>query len=235
MRKFVVAVAALVGACGQTTYVEEPAELAAEPSEYSLLDALGGEDEVFEIRNVGGMEIQFPSHWYVLSDLQNAEVRALASELANSTPSTGAKETLLAVNATPAPTSAMIRLSRITPAVISEAEFQELTNSGGESELLRDVHRQFSDTFPAMMSEAGIAISQIDEPSVVSVSGRPAILIPYQRTSAVDGSTWEVRMYQIAVEDATFELTLSNRVADREIWTPILDWTLHSLFISRHP
>lgn len=232
MRKFIVVLAALMGGCGQTTAVEEPAEV-AEPFEFGF-DATRG-DATFEIRNVGGgIEIQFPSHWYVLNDLQNAEVRTRASDLTNSTSSDG-KEALLAVNATPAPTSAMIRLSRITPAVISEAELRQILARGEEIGLLQDVHREFESTFPALMAAAGITVSEIREPSIVRVSGRPAILIPYNRTSAVDGTLWEVRMYQIAVDGATIELTLSNRVSDREIWTPILDWTLGSLFISRHP
>jgi len=126
-----------------------------------------------------------------------------------------------------------MRVSTTFPATVTQTVLELAIQNGQEAEILQSIHTEFSSRFPVMMEQAGITISEIERPEVVTVAGRPAVLIKYKRTSAVDGSLWEVRMYQIASEDRTIELTLSNRLSDRQIWRPILDRSLSTLAITR--
>lgn len=230
---------ATLQACGQTTATtEEPAtyEEADQGRLTDLWEEAGAQiasERGFVRRDLGGgVFAEFPDHWYVLNSDQSANVSAAGTALAESAGvRVQGKRTLLAVNATPAPTGAMIRVSATSPAEISQDELEQVLRSGTQRELLQEIRRQFSAAFPQMMAQSNITVTEISEPQIVHVAGRPAILISYQRTSAVDGSPWEVRQYKIPAGDRTVELTLSNRISDRAMWTPILNRTLESLSV----
>lgn len=215
-----------IASCGQTTVTTEEPAYTAE----SFVEQI---DSPFARRDLGeGINVQYPRHWYVLGSDQSANITAAGSALSEAAGiEQHGKRTLLAVNATPAPTGAMIRVSVVSPATISQNELDAILRTGGQDEFLRTVHAEFEANFAAIAARSNIIISDVLEPQLTSVSGRPAVLIRYHRTSAVDGAIWEVRLYQIAADDRTIELTLSNRVADRTLWTPILDRTRETMFI----
>lgn len=236
MRIFLLSLLALLG-CGETTITteESPAEIdyfgAAEaPTE-------APSDRVFASRDIGtGVHIEYPDHWHALTTDEISSIRALgASIAAEAGIVVEGKQTLLAVNSAPQPSGALIRLSTTSPATITQSTLEQAIQRGQETNLLQTVHSEFSSRFPAMMESAGVTVSAIELPEIVYVAGRPAVLIRYTRTSAVDSGLWEVRMYQIADENRTIELTLSNRISDRAIWRPILDRTLGTLTIAQTP
>lgn len=222
----------LSSACGQTTATTE------EPAAYYTTEAPAeAPASPFTSRDVGsGVQIEYPSHWQIVSDAEIAAASARVASLAsNEATAAQSKRTLIAVNATPQPTGAMLRVSTIAPATITQVELERAINSGEQVTLLHSVEESFAAQFPAMMDQLNITVSNIATPEIVRVAGRPAILIAYRRTSAVDGALWEVRQYHIASGDQTIELTLSNRLSDRDLWTPILDRTLSTLQIQRAP
>jgi hypothetical protein len=219
--------------CGQTTTTtEEPAAVSEGPA-HEVAEAWPdlATDSVFSDRDIGdGIRIQYPSHWYILRADQSAEINARGREsAATAEPGTANKRTLIAINATPAPTGAMIRVS-VTPGTIGERELEQALESNS-ADLLRSIRAEFEAHFPPTMRELGIEVSDIRDPQIVPIDGKNAILIAYRRTSAVDGGLWEVRLYQIPHGGRTIELTLSNRLSDREVWTPILDRTLRTISV----
>ena len=90
-----------------------------------------------------GIRIDVPSHWTVLeSDVKkniNLTGRAIAGN-SGVEEEESKKETLIAVNATPSPTGAMLRVSVTTPAPFTQADFANF----GVAELaaVRDVMRE---------------------------------------------------------------------------------------------
>ncbi len=230
MKRAVLIFAFAVLGCGETTATtEEPAYVLTEaPAEY-------GQDPTFYGRELDeGNHVEYPSHWYALSENQSADVTVRASTIARVEGlAAEGKRTLLAVNATPQPTGAMIRVSVTSPATITQSELEQAIRHGRQAELLQSVHEEFASRFPSMMARAGVTVSDISPPQFVTVAERPAMLITYRRTSAVDGALWEVRLYQIAADNQTIELTLSNRISDRTTWIPILDRTLDTFAIRR--
>lgn len=231
MRIFLMSLLALVG-CGETTRTtEEPAEV-----DYYVTTEAPAE-RVFVSSDIGaGIHIEYPSHWHVLTSAEISDTHALGTSIAAEAGIVvEGKQTLLAVNSAPQPSGALMRLSTTFPATITQATLEQAIRSGQQEELLQSLNSEFSSRFPAMMERAGVTVSAIERPQIVHVAGRPAVLIKYRRTSAVDGGLWEVRMYQIADQDRTVELTLSNRLSDRAIWRPILDRTLNTLTIAQTP
>jgi len=237
-RILLVSLLALLG-CGETTVTTEEApaaydyyvttEAPAEP----WADVAG----VFELRDVGaGVQIEYPRHWHILTndEISNTQSHGAAIAAEAGVVVEG-RQTLFAINSAPQPSGALMRLSTTFPATVTQSVLEQAIQSGQEDELLQSIHDEFSSRFPPIMAQAGITVSAIEPPEAVSVAGRPAVLIKYKRTSAVDGGLWEVRMYQIAADDRMIELTLSNRLSDRAIWTPILDRTLSTLTIARAP
>jgi hypothetical protein len=193
---------------------------------------VSNETELFARQDLGqGISIEVPKHWQPLSADQRTNLAAagvasyeeVGLGQASGTPAT------FAMNATPAPTGAMIRLVVTSPAEITETLFREVIKEGLKGEMAKEFDSKAAELLPKVASGGNSQILKVFPTQIVQVSNKPAILFSYQRTSAVDGSPWFVRQYHIAVGDRTVLLTVSNRLSDEAVWTPILNRTVKTI------
>jgi hypothetical protein len=177
-----------------------------------------------------GITLEVPRHWLELDINTRSNLAAAVAARADAAGSErSGSDTIFAMNAAPQAPGAMIRVSIQIPAQLSEREFVELLRAGGAEELRAELGHQ---DLAQGLSERGVTVREVFAPDLVRVDGKPAVLISYRRASSVDNSDWLVRQYHVAAGDRTITVTLSNRLTDAAIWTPILDRSLSTLVIS---
>lgn len=173
-----------------------------------------------------GISLEIPSHWKILSqDTRNNLEAAGAAMLSNSgLESSGRKQNLLAVNAIPEPTGAMIRVSVTSPPDYTQAELASTSPKE-----LKEIERELVKLFKQMESSGGPKIIEMQTVRIVKVKEKYALVIPYVRSSLYGPSNWQVTQYKIPVSNKLIELTLSHRQSDSIVWKPILEKVLRSI------
>lgn len=167
------------------------------------------------------MSIDVPAHWVVLSEANRSNVAAAGralTELAGVDGAPSGKETLLAVNAIPAPTGAMIRVSVTKPPDYSEEELSAMT-----AQELKEVEAEVLTGFKKMESSGGPRIIELYPVRIETLNGKKALVLSYRRHSTVSASPWRVTQYKVPLPDRLVELTLSHRESDAQLWRPILE------------
>jgi len=168
-----------------------------------------------------GISLDIPSNWTVLSEDMRNKLDTYGKTVAGKAGvelKNGKKEGLLAVNATPSPTGAMIRVSVIMPCDVTQDELATLSASD-----LKVIGTETKNMFMKMAASGGPKIVEMQPVRVEKINNRRALVLPYIRTSAVGPSNWQVNQYKIPVSDKTIELTLSYRLSDANVWRPILE------------
>jgi len=168
-----------------------------------------------------GISLEVPSHWTILSHSTRNNLQAAGRALIENTgldsPS-GTKENLLAVNATPDPTGAMIRVSVTKPPEYSQADLIAATQ--GE---LQELAEDLLENFKSMEASGGPQIITVEPARVESWNEKLVLVIPYLRRSNAGPSLWQVVQYKIPLPDRLIEITLSYRESDSVVWRPILE------------
>lgn len=165
-----------------------------------------------------GISVDIPSHWVVLSAASRSNVEARTRAIIDSSGQSSSKaQTLLAVNATPAPTGAMIRIS-----VAPEVEYTEAQLDSTNLEDLKSIAKDAEIKFKALEREGGIRLVKVLDPRIEKVGSRTALLLPYERTSLVGPSNWIVQQHYIPFDSRTVVFTLSYRRSDAPLWEPII-------------
>lgn len=173
------------------------------------------------------LSIEVPSHWKVLPRASRANVAAAGRammESAEQDASTGKKETLLAVNATPEPSGAMVRVSVTRPPEYSQEDLKAATTSD-----LKELEVELSQVYRKLEAAGGPTVIQMHPVRLETVAGRRALSISYRRTSAAGPSPWQVVQYKVPLSDRLVEVTLSYRESDAALWRPILEKVKRSL------
>jgi hypothetical protein len=184
--------------------------------------ALAQDATFHRVKLPDGISLDVPSHWTVLS--QDARKNLAASSQAmqdnagiESAP--GERKGLLAVNATPSPTGAMIRVSVSEPADFSQADLATWTPSD-----LKEIGTELLSTFRKMEPSGGPRIIEMQAVRVEKFNANyRALVIPYVRAGASGPSPWQVTQYKIPVANRLVEITLSHRQSDAVLWRPILE------------
>ena len=173
------------------------------------------------------ISIEVPSHWVVLSQATRKNIEMAGAAMANSAgveaPS-GKKHNLLAVNATPDPTGAMIRVSVTSPAGFSQAQLKAMTAEDLkyiEGEMLKGAAQFEKAGGPKMLEMQPVRTESIDR--------QLALVIPYVRAGASGAPPWQVTQYKIPIADRLIEITLSHRQVDAVLWQPILNHVKYSV------
>jgi hypothetical protein len=174
-----------------------------------------------------GISLEIPAQWSVQSpetrkDLETAR-EALSGKAGIEKPR-GKKEELLAVNATPAPAGAMIRLN-----VSSPAEFTQADLAATGPEWLKALHSELLGTFQRLEAAGGPKILKVQTPRIERINDHLALVIPYLRAAAPGMPPWEVTQYKIPVAGRLLELTLSHRQTEATEWKPVLEQVSRSL------
>ena len=167
-----------------------------------------------------GISIDVPAHWSILeSDVRkniNLTGKAIAKD--SGVDEELAKETLIAANATPSPSGAMLRVSITRPSPFSQADIANPTPE--ELEAVKDM---FQSQFKAAEAHGGMKLVRLNSAEVKTGNGRKALVLSYARKS-VDGTTdWNVLYYRVPMSYGLIEAMFSCRASDSMIWNPILE------------
>lgn len=173
-----------------------------------------------------GISVDIPSHWLILSsDIKKNVTTAADAMLSNADiePEEGVKKTLLAVNSTPNPTGAMIRVGILSHQYWTQAKLE----SASEEEL-REVQTAMIDVFKRLEASGTKILIEMQPVRVEKLNGVNVLVTSYIRESKF-GPPWQVTQYKIPVKNRLIEFTLSYRLADDIIWKPILEYVKRSI------
>lgn len=174
-----------------------------------------------------GISIEIPRHWTVLPENSRKNLAASSQAMLDNAgieDSSGQKIGLLAVNATPNPTGAMIRVSAIVPPDFTQGDLSRATPSE-----LKEVDQVLVDLFRKVEASGGPSIIKIQPVQIESFKNYRAMVIRYVRKSVNGPSPWQVTQYKIPVDNKLIELTLSYRQTDSVVWYPILERVKRSI------
>ena len=197
--------------------------IAAEPSTY--IRVLVGKH----------VSIESPSHWGQLSADDRRNLAAAGEAITRSVdPSTqGIHVASLAVNATPAPTGAIIRVSYVQDSNLGQQELRrELRENRNEAmRELEEVYRDMLTKMDSGMRAQGLRVIEGKGVRIEEVGGMSAIVFAYRRSSANGPSPWTVTQYHIPIGSEKVLVTLSHRESDGIVWRPILERVKNSIVV----
>lgn len=168
-----------------------------------------------------GISLEIPAHWTVLSQDTRKNLGAASSAMMDNAGiegSSGQKQNLLAVNATPEPTGAMIRVSITSPPDYTQADIAAATPTD-----LKDVGAEMLKIFRQLEASGGLKIIEMQPVRIEKFKNHLVLVMPYVRASKVGPSPWQVTQYKIPVSNRLIEITLSHRQSDAIVWSPILE------------
>ncbi len=168
-----------------------------------------------------GISLDVPSHWTVLS-LENrknlgAAGQAMTENAGIERPS-GRKESLLAMNATPNPTGAMIRVSVTSPPDYTQSDLAAATPAD-----IKELEAEMLKGFKQLEASGGPKIIEMQPFRIEKTDNYRVLVMPYVRAGANGPSPWQVTQYKIPVSNRLIEITLSHRQSDAIVWRPILE------------
>lgn len=167
-----------------------------------------------------GISIDVPTHWTILeSDVRkNINLTGKAIVKDSGVEEDLEKETLIAANATPSPTGAMLRVSITKPAPFSQIDIAKPTRA--ELDALQEV---LQSQFKAAESHGGAKLVRMDPVEVKDWNGKRAMVLTYTRKSIDGTADWHVVHYRVPMSYGLIEAMFSCRASDSVIWKPILE------------
>ncbi|MDP2757167.1 MAG: hypothetical protein Q8O45_06100 [Desulfurivibrionaceae bacterium] len=170
---------------------------------------------------VHNISIEIPSHWKILSQETRKNLGAVGEAITKNAgvdgPS-GKKIGLLAVNATPDPTGAMIRVSVTSPPDYTQADLAAATPAD-----LKDLGTEMQNMFRTLEASGGPKIIEVQPVRIEKLNNYRVLVMPYVRAGINGPSPWQVTQYKIPVSERLIEITLSHRQSDAVLWRPILE------------
>lgn len=187
-----------------------------------LVGSAAAEDTSFRrVQLAHGISLEFPSHWKVLSQGTRQNLAATGEAMTKNAGfegPNGRKEGLLAVNATPDPTGAMVRVSVTTTSEYTQADLAAATPAE-----LNQLRPELYSMFKKLESSGGPKILEMQTPRIERLNNQLALAMAYTRASAIGPSPWQVTQYKVPVSNRLIEITLSYRQSDAIVWRPILE------------
>ncbi len=168
-----------------------------------------------------GISLDVPSHWTVLSLENRKNVSAAGQAMIENSGidgSSGRKETLLAINATPNPTGAMIRVSVTTPPDYTQSDLAAATPAD-----IKELEDEMLKLFRQLEAYGGPKIIEMQSFHIEKINNYRILVMPYVRAGVNGPSPWQVSQYKIPVSNRLIEITLSHRQSDAIVWRPIFE------------
>lgn len=168
-----------------------------------------------------GISLDIPSHWTVLSQSTRRNIvaaREAVTDNAGIEGPSGRKEKLLAVNATPDPTGAMISVSVTSPPDFTQADLEAATPGD-----LKEIGTGLQSMLKKLEASGGPKIIEMQAVRIEKFNNYRVLVMPYVRAGIKEPSYWQVTQYQIPVSNRLIEIILSNRQSDAIVWRPILE------------
>lgn len=175
-----------------------------------------------------GISLEVPSHWVVLSKATRKNIGAAGEAIMDNAGIVGRqgrqKKSLLAMNAVPNPTGAMIRVSVTSPPDYTQADLAAATIHD-----LKDIGVGLLSMFRKLEASGGPKVIEMQSVRIDRVNNFRALVMPYIRAGFNEASPWQVTQYKIPVSNKLIEITLSYRKSDSVVWRPILERVKRSL------
>lgn len=168
-----------------------------------------------------GISLEIPSHWIVLSQDTRKNIGAAGSAMMDNAGiegSSGQKQNLLAVKATPEPTGAMIRVSVTSPPDYTQSDLAAASPAD-----LKEVGIEMLKTFRQLEASGAPKIIEMQPVRIEKFNRNLVLVMPYIRASKFGPSPWQVTQYKVPVSNRLIEITLSHRQSDAIVWRPILE------------
>lgn len=168
-----------------------------------------------------GISLEIPSHWMVLSQDTRKNIGAAGSAMMDNAGiegSSGQKQNLLAVKATPEPTGAMIRVSVTSPPDYTQSDLAAASPAD-----LKEVGIEMLKTFRQLEASGAPKIIEMQPVRIEKFNRNLVLVMPYIRASKFGPSPWQVTQYKVPVSNRLIEITLSHRQSDAIVWRPILE------------
>lgn len=181
------------------------------------------------------VSIEVPKHWQVLDIDQRRNIAAASDALGITLKGRPpvAHVAALAVNATPSPPGAIVRVSMIQTDPLSQADLIDaLANDRvGTISDLRRVFRQEMSGMSEQMQRQGLRMLGQEQVSISSIGGKTAIAVSYRRTSLSGASPFRVTQFHVSLGTEKALITLSFRESDQIIYSQIIDYIKNSISI----
>ena len=168
-----------------------------------------------------GISLDVPSYWTVFSQDNRRNLEAAGQAITDNAGIEGLssrKESLLAMNAAPNPTGAMIRVSVTSPPDFTQNYLAAVTP--GE---LKEVGAEVLSMFRKLEASGGPKIIEMQPIRIEKFNNYRVLVMPYVRAGNNGLSPWQVTQYKIPVSNRLIEITLSHRQSDAIVWRPILE------------
>ncbi len=168
-----------------------------------------------------GISLDIPSHWTVLSQDTQRNLRATSDAMVNNTGLeglSGRKKSLLAVNATPDPSGATIRVS-----VTSQPDYTQADLAVATPAELKDASSELERIFKKLEVVGGPKIIEVKPAHIEKFNNYLALVMPYVRAGINETSSWQVTQYKIPVNNRLIEITFSHRQSEASLWLPTLE------------
>lgn len=168
-----------------------------------------------------GISLDVPSHWVVLSVENRKNLGAAGQAIIDNAGiegPIGRKESLLAMNATPNPTGAMIRVSITSPADYTQSDLAVATPAD-----LKDIRAEMIKMFRQLEESGGPKIIEMQPVRIDRANNFRVLVMPYIRAGLKESSPWQVIQHKVPVSNHLIEITLSYRQSDAIVWRPILE------------
>lgn len=179
--------------------------------------------------------IEIPKHWEGLSIDQRRNLAAAADAMGatSSTRRPPGHVASLAVNATPSPPGAIIRVSMIPTEALTQSDLTRALSEDRAATLaeLRSVFRQEMADLAAQMQKQGLRMLGEEQVTIVSIGGKTAISVSYRRTSPRGPSPFRVTQYHVPLGNEKALITLSFRESDAIVYSQIIDYVKSSILI----
>ncbi len=181
------------------------------------------------------VSIEIPKHWQGLDIDQRRNLAAASDALDSSSQSRlpPGHVAALAVNATPSPPGAIVRVSMIQTEPITQGDLRQalLEDRAGTIEKLRSVFHQELTGLATELQKIGIRILGTETVEVTSIGGQIAVAVSYRRISLTGPSPFQVTQYHVPLGSEKALITLSYREADASVYSLIIDYVKTSISI----
>lgn len=175
--------------------------------------------EFRRVQLTSGISIDVPVHWYFIEEASRKNLTFVGRTIAEASGLEGLPQKIrvLAVNATPAPTGAMIGVSVSWPPDYTQEDLVGVSRRD-----LRELERELFSYFRHAEPHGGPHVLEMQSATVEPFGEGLALVLRYRRASQRGPSPWQVTQYKIPVNSGMIELTLSHRESDAPVWRPIL-------------
>lgn len=164
------------------------------------------------------ISLEIPSHWKILSQDTKSNIVAAAESIYDSNHGVIRKK-LLAVNATPSPTGAMISIAVNFSSEFTQDDLKKATDTD-----LKTVQKDFLNELRRMQDSGGVTVIKMQSARVERLNNKYALVLSYTRRGVNNPEIpWQVELYRIPDSGRLIEVSLSYRLSsDSIMWKPIL-------------